>query len=148
MRIGFFLIICCSVTVLGLASSISNQVASTNTVIPKIIPWSPPAVDTKPLAEQYAKCTNGHEKLHFCISLIDQWVIDRGVDLEVVKQIFGKDFIDCGEGREGLCARVDFGVLHKSKVPDGQSWIEGWYLDLQYTKSRKIKSFSLKTWEK
>ena len=105
---------------------------------------APCLANEETLAKQYAKASTGAQRLRICMAAMEEKVIDYGMDVKVIKKLFGSDFgKDFGTRRDN---GVRYGMVYfDRRVPpkkrrDGvieQYAITGWYLVVEYGKGGK-----------
>jgi hypothetical protein len=95
-------------------------------------------------AQKYQKAASAEEKRAVCIEAIDAGIISRGVNIEKIKKIFGKDFdaeLKLSEDGSGY-GIVDFIPTVSGKDGEAASH-EGWYLKVEYDKKKLIQKYYL-----
>ena len=108
-------------------------------------------------AKGYSECRSPRERLLFAISAIDAAVIDIGTDIDEARMLFGEDYADLGpDGIEGKTrtAMVFFEKPPKaSETPSSgrriaSQLLHGWYLQIKYDDSRRIRDYWLSDTQK
>jgi len=112
--------------------------------------WTDGAKTLESKAKQYLACRTARDRLLFCIAAIDDGTIDIHVNIDDLKLLFGEDFADLGplgmEGTNGsaIVAFEKFPKLPNPATSDEASRLpKGWYLYVEYDRSRRIRKYWL-----
>ncbi len=96
------------------------------------------------LKVQYLGCSNRHDKLAFCVSLLDSKSLRVGTRMSTIKTIFGPDADDYGLEKGIGKACVSFADVVQNRHPEGgASALEGWYLAVYYTQRGIVSDYFL-----
>jgi hypothetical protein len=96
------------------------------------------------LRNQYEACTNGKQRLHFCMSLVDANIIGETKPVDRLYAIFGADAVELSADSDGFGRiQVSFADYLQIYPTAARSW-DGWYLAVSYSReSRTITRYFL-----
>ena len=104
--------------------------------------------------QQYLACRTPRDRLLFCISAIEEGVIDIQTSVEDIRSLFGADFSDLGVTSGKGAALVSF-ETHPSVAQPTEpnaavpsTMAKGWYLYLEYNARRQVTLYWLSDMQK
>jgi hypothetical protein len=95
------------------------------------------------LNSEYRSFSNRHDRLGFCIRLLDKGTIEVGTNMKSIHRVFGADVEDYGFKEGTGKARVILADWVVNPRGDSADALVGWYLALYYTDEGLIYKYFL-----